>query len=102
MGKCTLHAVSRWDWLNERGPAYLEACKNGSKSRWLDALYDEWFAVYHVSLAVDVEPVPGATYPEPVDDAARKEMETMLYVRRQVRILTFHFRMFFLDQLIRL
>ncbi|KAF9503418.1 hypothetical protein BS47DRAFT_1369546 [Hydnum rufescens UP504] len=75
--------TSRWDWLNGHGPAFLNACKNGSKFQWLNILYCDWFEVYHVSLPVDVEPVPGAVYPEPVGKAAIKEMEAMVTLRKK-------------------
>ncbi|KAF9504376.1 hypothetical protein BS47DRAFT_1368837 [Hydnum rufescens UP504] len=75
--------TSRWDWLNGHGPAFLNACKNGSKFEWLNILYRDWFEVYHVSLPVDVEPVPGAVYPEPVGEAAIKEIEAMVTLRKK-------------------
>ncbi|KAF9513226.1 hypothetical protein BS47DRAFT_1362570 [Hydnum rufescens UP504] len=78
-----MKGTSRWDWLNGHGPAFVIACKNGSKFQWLNILYRNWFEVYHVSLPVDVEPVPGAIYPEPVGEATIKEMEAMVTLRKK-------------------
>jgi hypothetical protein len=64
----------------------------------LDTLYQDWFETYHISLPVDVEPVPGAVYPEPVGNAAIKEMEATATVRKWACIFNFSFQAIYQHQ----
>lgn len=76
---------TRLEFLSSRGPDYVLACNTQTKHSWLDNLYYEWFAEYHVSLPDDVEPISGALYEEPSTPEGIKEHKQDLKKKRLVR-----------------